>query len=191
VEIPYKIILGIGNPGEKYKDTRHNLGFNIVEDLAKYFKVSFEAGRFYSLNAQTHIAKQKILLVKPLTYVNRSGICAQTILQWYKLSPSSFLIVVDDIALPLGKIRLRKKGSSGGHNGLKSIIASFDTEEIPRLRIGIGKPQNDLSSFVLSPFTEDEQTTVEKAIIEARESVLAWIQEGAGIFGTLQTKVDS
>ena len=131
-------MLGIGNPGAKYAHTRHNLGFRVIDILTDLHGEKFRDSRFKSLAAKVKNDQCEFLLVKPLTYVNLSGECARAILDWYKLTPSSLLVVTDDLSLPPGKIRIRKKGSSSGHRGMESIIRCLGTEEFPRLRIGIG-----------------------------------------------------
>lgn len=171
-----RIILGIGNPGEKYVDTRHNLGFAVVDNLAKDWNISFNKEHFRSLIAFHQICNKDVLLVKPLTYVNLSGEAAKKMLDYFQLDNQSLLVVVDDISLPVGKNRLRLKGSSGGHNGLKSIIRHLDSECFARLRMGIGENKDcDLVSHVLSRFSDEELPIINDAIVSAKEMCQQWL----------------
>lgn len=170
-----KVILGIGNPGEKYSCTRHNLGFDVVDAVAQDLSLSFELEKCKSLLAMGEYNNQKILLVKPLTFVNLSGQAAKEIIHFGCLDSSSLLVVVDDIHLKVGDMRFRPKGSSGGHNGLKSIISYLGTEEFPRLRIGIGQPQGELIEHVLSCFSQDETSVIKNTVVLAKEKCKNWL----------------
>jgi len=173
-----KIILGIGNPGYQYEMTRHNIGFRIIDHLVASLKISFESSLWNGLAAKASIENQECIFIKPMTYVNSSGQCAKAVLSQCTIPYSSLLIIVDDLALPVGKIRLRQKGSSGGHRGLDSIIQSLGTIEFPRLRIGIGNcicPEK--ASYVLAPFSLEEEDILSKVIPKAGEVVLSWTQE--------------
>jgi len=143
-----QLIVGLGNPEPKYEQTRHNIGFAAVDALARSWQISLSENRkFQGMFAEGRgPTADKIRLLKPLTYMNRSGQAIRAVTDWYKLSPESVLVIYDDMDLPCGKIRLRLSGSAGGHNGMKSAIAHLNTQNFPRLRIGIGKPQNAISS---------------------------------------------
>lgn len=143
-----QLIVGLGNPEPKYEQTRHNIGFAAVDALARSWQISLSENRkFQGMFAEGRgPTADKIRLLKPLTYMNRSGQAIRAVTDWYKLPPESVLVIYDDMDLPCGKIRLRLSGSAGGHNGMKSAIAHLNTQNFPRLRIGIGKPQNTISS---------------------------------------------
>jgi len=143
-----QLIVGLGNPEPKYEQTRHNIGFAAVDALARSWQISLSENRkFQGMFAEGRgPTADKIRLLKPLTYMNRSGQAIRAVTDWYKLPPESVLVIYDDMDLPCGKIRLRLSGSAGGHNGMKSAIAHLNTQNFPRLRIGIGKPQNAISS---------------------------------------------
>lgn len=157
-----KLIVGLGNPGLQYEQTRHNVGFRVVDDFAEKQQWKWERqGR--AMLASGTLATEKIVLVKPLTYMNNSGEAVGELVRWYKLSPEQVIVIYDELDLPLGKIRLRAKGSAGGHNGLNSIITHLHTNEIPRLRIGIGRPANnrmDTVKYVLGVPAGDERITL-------------------------------
>jgi len=143
-----QLIVGLGNPEPKYEQTRHNIGFAAVDALARSWQISLSENRkFQGMFAEGRVpTADKIRLLKPLTYMNRSGQAIRAVTDWYKLQPESVLVIYDDMDLPCGKIRLRLSGSAGGHNGMKSAIAHLNTQNFPRLRIGIGKPQNAILS---------------------------------------------
>ncbi|MDI6600394.1 MAG: aminoacyl-tRNA hydrolase [Thermoanaerobacteraceae bacterium] len=172
-----RIVVGIGNPGREYAMTRHNIGFMVVDELTARYNVSFKE-KFKGLIGETIIGNEKVLLVKPLTYVNNSGHCVLDTVSFYKLSPQDIIVICDDINLPLGKIRIRKKGSDGGHNGMKSIIYNINSEDFPRVRIGIDSPQYDMVSHVLGRFTEEEMAVMKDSIKKAADSVECIVKDG-------------
>lgn len=159
-----KIIVGLGNPGEKYKFTRHNLGFRVIENIAQKYKINFRHKKRYLLGSF-----REIYLLLPFEFINLSGLAVQKFLQHSNLSPQDLLVVLDDFSLTLGKIRYREKGSSAGHKGLQSIIDEVKTEEFSRLRLGIGPLAENIESeyFVLSEFKNEEKPIVDKMIEEA------------------------
>lgn len=166
-----KAIVGLGNPGEEYKDTRHNVGFMVVDKLREQLHCGKKQERCFS---HIYICKgYDILVVKPQTYMNLSGNAVLNLLKDYKLSPQEVLVVYDDLDLPLGTVKLRKNGSSGGHRGLKSIIEKIKTEEFPRLRVGIGRPERkeDVADYVLSPFRDGEKLLLERVITHCDECI--------------------
>ena len=177
-----KIIVGLGNPGPKYQFTRHNIGFLIVDHLAKEYRLPFTLGKksFKSEIALGTIKNHKVLLLKPLTYMNRSGEAVVAVLNFYKNKPEDLLVIHDDLDLPLGKIRIVKKGGAGGHNGIRSIIASLGTREFPRLRVGIGRPQGGMkvAHYVLSNFTKEEMLLVNKIVEISTDAILTIIEDG-------------
>jgi PTH1 family peptidyl-tRNA hydrolase len=175
-----KLIVGLGNPGGKYKNTRHNVGFEVAAALAKQFAKSPPRARFQGEIVEATIAGQKTLLLTPLTYMNLSGASVLAARDFYKIDNENILVVCDDFALPLAKVRLRGKGSSGGQKGLEDIIRRLGTDEIPRLRIGIGivPAGRAAAGYVLSRFMKDEQSTIDAAIDRAAEAVVAWVETG-------------
>src|SRR5262245_43638143 len=175
-----KLIVGLGNPGGKYKDTRHNVGFEVAARLAKRFATAAPRAKFQGEIVEATIAGQKSLLLTPLTYMNASGASVLATRDFYKIENENILVVCDDFALPLAKLRLRAKGSSGGQKGLEDILRRLGTEEIARLRIGVGilPPGRDAAGYVLSRFTKDEQPEIAAAIERAVEAAVAWAEQG-------------
>jgi PTH1 family peptidyl-tRNA hydrolase len=171
-----RLIAGLGNPGPEYAATRHNIGFRVVDQLAAQSGSTWERStKWDALSAKC----DDVLLVKPVSFMNRSGHPLVAIAQFYKVEPQQILVVLDDLALPVGRLRLRARGGSGGHNGLESIIMQFDTEEIPRLRIGIGEaPREGSVDYVLSRFFEEEKSLVRSTIDRAVEAVKCAIDNG-------------
>jgi peptidyl-tRNA hydrolase, PTH1 family len=175
-----KAIVGLGNPGAKYRGTRHNVGFDVVDEVARRASVMFE-----SAPAEALIAKWRqmdVLLVKPLTFMNLSGQAVGDLQRYFKVEIADLLIVVDEVDLPLGKLRARARGSAGGHNGLKSLIAHLG-DEFPRLRIGVGRgpdgePRRDLADHVLSRFAADEISEVERMTARAADAAEMFITSG-------------
>jgi len=174
-----KLIVGLGNPGKQYERTRHNVGSLVIDALLNEYDTSLKRAKgSYQINRDP-IQNGDVLLAKPETYMNESGRPVRDMLEDFDVAPSECLIVVDDVNLPLGKIRFRNKGSAGGHHGLESIIAALGTQEFPRLRIGIGLPvasANDLSSHVLGPFTKKEFEALLPQIDRAKEACLKWVK---------------
>lgn len=174
------LIIGLGNPGSKYAGTRHNVGFELIDKLAASHTIKMGPGKGpFHLGTGRYNGK-KYILVKPTTYMNRSGDAVQQVLHWYKLSPDQCLICYDDLDIEIGSIRLRAKGSAGGHNGIKDIIQKLGTDRFPRLRIGIGNefPKGQQINYVLSGFTSEERKTVDKALEQAEDAVFTYIREG-------------
>ena len=166
----FRLLVGLGNPGRAYRDTRHNVGFMIVDRLAARARAEFRAEKSW----QAEVARAgDVVLCKPLTYMNLSGQAAQAIGQFYKIEPSQMLVILDDMALPLGKLRLRPSGSSGGHNGLQSLIEHFGTQAIPRLRVGIGAaPGVDQAvGHVLGRFASEEREPLEQTLDRALAAI--------------------
>ncbi len=171
-----KAVAGIGNPGRQYVGTRHNVGFEVLDILADRWGLSWK-GNFSGLFADASVGGEKVLLLKPGTFVNLSGRSVGQLTAFYKLPPESLLVVVDDFNLPLGRLRLKKGGSDGGHNGLKSIISTVGREFV-RLRVGIGPLEGDPTSFVLSRFSPVEREVLDIALQNAADAVEAWITRG-------------
>lgn len=178
-----KIIAGLGNPGEKYKGTRHNVGFMVVEQLAKDKGEKFERSKNNSLYTEIRVGEEKIFLIKPLNYMNRSGEAIALWKEYYKISNKDILIIYDDMDLKLGDLKIKPKGSAAGHRGMDSIINLLGTQEIPRMKVGIGKPglEVESSSYVLQKFDTKEleviNTTIEKAAQGAEEFCIRPLNE--------------
>jgi peptidyl-tRNA hydrolase, PTH1 family len=182
-----QLIVGLGNPGSKYEQTRHNVGFAAIDEMSRAWQICLsEHRKFQGIYGEGFApGSQKIRLLKPLTYMNLSGQSMRAALDWYKLPPESVLVIYDDMDLPLGKIRLRLSGSAGGHNGIKSAIAHLGTQNFPRLRIGIGKPQipdhkndKDTISHVLGRFGSSEAQLMSETIQLVVEAVELSLKQG-------------
>lgn len=174
-----KIIVGLGNPGPKYVGTRHNVGFEVIDSLAAGPGCSAWREKFESFVAELKEGDETVLLVKPLTFMNLSGRAVRAILDFYKLPIEQVLIVCDDFNLPLGKLRIRAKGSHGGQNGLRNIQEQLGTDAYARLRIGVGQPTpGDAVDFVLSKFHPGERATTEGAVATAVQATLTWVRQG-------------
>jgi PTH1 family peptidyl-tRNA hydrolase len=175
-----KIVVGLGNPGPKYAGTRHNVGFEVVDYLAAAPSVGpWRSSRFQAVVAEAKEAGEAVLLVKPDTFMNLSGRAVRAVLDFYKLGPTDLLVVSDDIALPLGKLRARAKGSHGGQNGLRDIQQQLGTDEYPRLRLGVGSPGGgDAADYVLGRFRPTERAQVDEAVAKAAAAVLVWVRQG-------------
>src|SRR5437588_7261551 len=162
---PIRLVAGLGNPGTEYVATRHNIGFMVVDQFAAKYGSTWErSGKWDALSTKCG----PVVLIKPLSFMNRSGYPLFAVAQFYKIMPQEILVVLDDFALPLGRLRLRARGGPGGHNGLESIIMQFGTEEISRLRIGIGEaPREGAVDYVLSTFSDEEKSLIRSAIDHA------------------------
>ena len=175
------IIAGLGNPGKQYDMTRHNIGFHTIDYMADKLNVKVKKLKFKALYGECEIAGEKTLLIKPQIYMNLSGESIAGFAQFYKINPSNIIIINDDISLETGRIRVRPRGSAGGHNGLKSIIYMLESDEFPRVKMGVGAPKNenyDLADFVLGHFTKEEIPIMEKAIIKASDAAEEIIRAG-------------
>ncbi len=169
------IVAGLGNPGLEYENTRHNAGFLTMDELAKQCGVKLDQMKFKSDCGEAMLGEVRCLLMKPTTYMNLSGDAIAAAANFYKIPPEQVLVIYDDISLPPGKLRLRRKGSAGGHNGIKSIIAQLGTEEFPRIRVGVGakpNPQYDLADWVLSKFSEEDMTALQPALEHAADAAV-------------------
>ena len=174
-----RLIAGLGNPGSEYAATRHNIGFMVVDQLAAQFGSTWEKSVPQAREDALSAKCGAVLLIKPMSFMNRSGYPLFAVAQFYKIEPQQILIVLDDLALPLGHLRLRARGGSGGHNGLESIIVQFGTEEIPRLRVGIGQaPREGYVDYVLSRFFDEEKPLVRSTIGRAVDALKCAIDNG-------------
>ena len=175
------LIVFLGNPGPRYAFTRHNAGFLTGDALAEKLGVSVQRLRFRALTGQAEIAGQKVLLMKPQTMMNLSGDAVAPAAKFYKVPPERILVVSDEVSLPIGQIRIRKKGSAGGHNGLKSIIARLGSDQFPRIRVGVGAPPHpdyDMADWVLGAFQNQDAETIRAAAEAAAEACVSYIQDG-------------
>jgi peptidyl-tRNA hydrolase, PTH1 family len=175
------IIVGLGNPGREYQNTRHNIGFQVIDAIAEKNNISVKEKKYKALIGKGVVAGQKVLLVKPQTYMNLSGESVREVIDYYKIDEKEELIVIsDDISLDVGQIRIRKKGSAGGHNGLKNIILHLGHDQFERIKMGVGeKPQGyDLADYVLGHFTQMEQETLQDSIARASQAVETIMTDG-------------
>lgn len=175
------LVVGLGNPGRQYEKTRHNAGFMALDLLAKRLQVQLAKERFKAVTAQAEYGGQKLLLMQPQTFMNASGIAVEAAAHYYKLPPERVLVLFDDISLPIGRLRVRASGSAGGHNGLKSIIASIGSDGFPRVKIGVGAkphPDYDLADWVLSVVAKGDWPQFEASLAGAAEAALEVIAHG-------------
>ena len=175
------LLVFLGNPGPKYDCTRHNAGFMAGDALAKKLGVNISRLRFKALTAECEINGERVLLMKPQTFMNLSGEAVGEAARFYKIPPEHVLVVSDEVSLPLGKLRVRQKGSAGGHNGLKSIIAALGSDGFPRVRIGVGAPPHpeyDMADWVLSVFRNQDLEDMQSAAQRAAEAVITYISDG-------------
>ena len=173
------IIVGLGNPGKKYENTRHNMGFIACDLLAEKYDIKMNKLRFKALTGEGRIAGQKVLLLKPQTYMNLSGESARQALEYYREEPSHLIVIYDDIDLPTGMIRLRKKGSAGTHNGMRNVVYQIQSEDFPRIRIGIGSGRRgDLVDYVIGAVAKDEKDLLEDALKRAADAAACIVEKG-------------
>ncbi len=176
------IIVGLGNPGSQYDRTRHNVGFRAMDALAQELGVKINRSRFRALTATASIGGEKVLLMKPQTFMNASGLAVEPAAAFYKVPTDRILVIFDDISLPIGKIRIRADGSAGGHNGLKSLISALGKQDFPRIKVGVGAkphPDYDLADWVLSKFSAKEEKDLAPAVENAVEAVGFYLKNGA------------
>lgn len=175
------LLVGLGNPGTQYENTRHNVGFLVADELAERQNAPIQRLKFKALTNLLTISGEKVLVMKPVTYMNLSGEAVGEAARFYKLPPERVLVITDDVSLPVGKLRIRKGGSAGGHNGLKSIIQHLGTDQFPRIKVGVGQkphPDYDMADWVLSKFAGEDLKTITEAIRKAADAVECLIQEG-------------
>ncbi len=175
-----KLVVGLGNPGRKYEGTRHNIGFEVIENLAKSLGVGRTQAKYDADFADTVWQGERILLIRPLTYMNLSGHSVRRFADFFRIPLSDLLVICDDLALPVGTIRMRPSGSSGGQKGLLHICDQMGSSEVPRLRIGIGSAPAgwDAADYVLSRISGDDRTTLDQAVSRSSEAVLCWVESG-------------
>ena len=175
------LVVGLGNPGPKYDWTRHNMGFLVIDELAEREKIPVQKLKFKALTNTVVIGDQSVLLMKPTTYMNLSGGAVGEAARFYKIPPERILVISDDVALPQGKLRIRRSGSAGGHNGLKDIIAHLGGDGFPRIKVGVGgkpHPDSDMADWVLGKFTGQDKKVMEEAIKRAADAVETLLKSG-------------
>lgn len=176
------IVVGLGNPGPKYDWTRHNVGFLVVDELADRANIPVQRVKYKALTNTTKLGGKSVLLMKPVTYMNLSGEAVGQAVRFYKVPPERVLVISDDVSLPQGKLRIRRSGSAGGHNGLKNIIAHLGTDQFPRVKVGVGnkpRPDSDMAAWVLGKFTGPDKEAMEAAVKKAADAVTCLIEQGA------------
>ena len=175
------LLVCLGNPGDQYENTRHNVGFQVADAVAERHNVPLQRLKFRALTNTITVGEKKVLLMKPVTYMNLSGEAVHEAASFYKVPPERILVVSDEVALAPGKIRVRRSGSAGGHNGLKNIIAHLGTDQFPRIRVGVGQkphPDYDMADWVLGKFQGEDKKAVEEAVKRAADAAECLIQEG-------------
>lgn len=169
------LIVGLGNPGKEYDNTRHNIGFKAIDFLSREYNIELNGEKFKGIYGQGFIKNEKVILLKPTTYMNLSGESVRAIIDFYKLTNEDILVIYDDISLDVGKLRIREKGSAGGHNGIKSIIAHLGTDVFSRIKIGVGQPKGDLVNHVLGKFSKEETEILDEVldvVVKATEVIV-------------------
>ena len=172
------LLVGLGNPGSKYEITRHNMGFLAVDGLARRKGFRFNKLRFRAWTAEWMVNGEKVLVMKPQTYMNLSGEAVGEAARFYKIPADHVIVISDDISLPLGKLRVRGNGSAGGHNGLKNIIAHLGTDAFPRVKVGVGAPEHDIVDWVIGPFTANERKVIDGVLDRALGAAECIITDG-------------
>jgi PTH1 family peptidyl-tRNA hydrolase len=174
------IIIGLGNPTAQYQATRHNVGWDAITRLSDDFSISMDSKKHKAICGKGYIEGEKVVLAQPITYMNLSGESVRELVDFYKVSPEEIIVIYDDISLDVGQLRIRKKGSAGGHNGIKSIISHLGTEEFMRIKVGVGdKPKDwDLADYVLSRFQTEEQPLIKEALKDASDACKMIITDG-------------
>lgn len=176
------LVVGLGNPGPKYDWTRHNMGFLVIDQLADREHIPVQRLKHKSLTNTAVLGGQSVLLMKPTTYMNLSGEAVGEAARFYKIPPERVLVISDDVSLPQGKLRIRRSGSAGGHNGLKNIIAHLGTDQFPRIKVGVGgkpHPDHDMADWVLGKFSGPDRKVMEEAIARAADAVTLYLEKGA------------
>lgn len=174
------LIVGLGNPEEEYARTRHNMGFDVINKISEKYNLKVNKTKFNSLYGMGTIGKEKVILVKPQTYMNLSGTAIRDFMKFYKILPENIIVIYDDLDIEPGIIKIRKKGGAGTHNGMKSVVQEIKTENFPRIRVGIGNPiyKNDLLNFILTRIPDEEYRTLEKAQEKATKAIEEILNNG-------------
>ncbi len=175
-----KLIAGLGNPGIQYQNHRHNIGFRVIDYLSKNINIPLSTKKFHALYGIGQIESQEVLLLKPMTFMNRSGVAIREALEFFNLIPEDLIVIHDDLDLPFGKLRFKRKGGDGGHQGVRSIIESLGRNTFVRLKLGIGRPPGgmDPAEYVLSPFSKEEKLHLEEILCRASRALIVMLLEG-------------
>lgn len=173
-----KMIIGLGNPGKKYEKTRHNIGFQVVDELAVRLNAPPMQSKFNGMYTVVHRPEGKVMLVKPLTYMNLSGECVRPLMDYYNIDVEDLIVLYDDLDFAPGELKLRQKGSAGGHNGMKSLIQHIGTDKFKRIRLGIGRPTNGMKvvDYVLANFSKEESPDIQEMVNQSATACIEWLQ---------------
>lgn len=166
------LIVGLGNPGKQYEQTRHNIGFDVIDYMANKYNIDVNREKFKGICGEGFIENKKVILLKPLTYMNLSGESIRELANFYKLEDDEIIVVYDDISLDIGRLRIREKGSAGGHNGIKSIIQNLGGDKFPRVKVGVGQPKDNLVNHVLGKFSKEDREHIEKVIPVVSDAIV-------------------
>lgn len=174
------LIVGLGNPEEQYGKTRHNMGFNVINKIAEEYNIKIDKIKFNGFYNKQKINSNDVIFLKPQTYMNLSGNCIREFINFYKIDIKNFIVIYDEMQIEPGKIKIRKKGSSGGHNGMKSIIENLGTDEFTRIRIGIGRPNrsSDMVNYVIGKISAEEQALLNEGVTKAKDAVIEILKNG-------------
>jgi len=173
-----KVIVGLGNPGPRYRDTRHNVGFRTLEELASRHPIVRQESRFDAIIAHLQVNHEKVFLVKPLTFMNLSGKAVRALVSYYKIDLQDIIVIYDDMDLPVGSVRIRPAGGTGGHRGMSSLVESLGSQNFSRIRIGIGRPPDEAIDWVLGRFSPQEKPLIQEAILRAADAAEYWLVHG-------------
>ena len=173
------LIVGLGNPGKQYEKTRHNIGFDVIDYMANKYNIDVNREKFKGICGEGFIENKKVILLKPLTYMNLSGESIREFANFYKLEDDEIIVVYDDISLDIGRLRIREKGSAGGHNGIKSIIQNLGGDKFPRVKVGVGQPKDNLVNHVLGKFSKEDREHIEKVIPVVSDAIVEIVKNDA------------
>ena len=173
------LIVGLGNPGKQYEQTRHNIGFDVIDYMANKYNIDVNREKFKGICGEGFIENKKVILLKPLTYMNLSGESIRELANFYKLEDDEIIVVYDDISLDIGRLRIREKGSAGGHNGIKSIIQNLGGDKFPRVKVGVGQPKDNLVNHVLGKFSQEDREHIEKVIPVVSDAIVEIVKNDA------------
>ena len=173
------LIVGLGNPGKQYEQTRHNIGFDVIDYMANKYNIDVKREKFKGICGEGFIENKKVILLKPLTYMNLSGESIRELANFYKLEDDEIIVVYDDISLDIGRLRIREKGSAGGHNGIKSIIQNLGGDKFPRVKVGVGQPKDNLVNHVLGKFSKEDREHIEKVIPVVSDAIVEIVKNDA------------